>query len=785
MLTRFGIGKSIKDNRLSWSLFILIVLICSAALFGQITGERFLAVYFFKAAMSFRSAATFMLLVFSLLPLLQKKEKTLKTNYLYIVPAFLISLYSLIENKLGYSGSIERYFLSGFSSKQFPLGQMSPSTALSGLLLSFGLWPHRQSKNNFSVFAHITTLLACSLGLFGLVGYLYGAEINGRIEFLSQMALPTSLVVVFLSLLTLITSKKTGFMTLFTTHSGVGSLIARRFLPAITMSPIAVGLITFHAQKIGLIPSWLSQVVLTFLMILLLAFIVIYTGHKIEKLDVLLKEKERIFRLVLDCMSEGVIVADDSGELIVFNPAAKSILDLKHPPEHFEDWANSYSFFHLNKKEKYKISDLPLTKALKSETTDNIEQFIKIEGELEGRFIRIGGRPLKNPKGFVVGGICVFSDITEDKIRRDNILATERLFHHLFEYSPDAVIAVNLEGVIEKINQQTERLFGYEKEELIGKNVEILIPDRYHEMHIKDRMNYSKRPEVRPMRGELLGKKKDGKEIAVAISLGPFDLGDNKIIMAAIRDVSLEKENEKRIQNLNNELKKNVKNLAIVNKELESFSYSVSHDLRSPLRAMTGFSSALLEDFGDKLEEDAKSYLVRIDKAAKKMGSLIDGLLELSRLTRKDLSASNVNLSEICEQVKNELALLDPARKIKWIIPSQIEAYCDANLINIFLRNILGNSWKFTRKKEEALIEFGLIENEENDRTYFIKDNGAGFDMKYSSKLFGAFQRLHTADEFEGTGIGLATAQRVISRHGGKVWIESEVDQGTTVYFHL
>jgi two-component system, NtrC family, sensor kinase len=223
--------------------------------------------------------------------------------------------------------------------------------------------------------------------------------------------------------------------------------------------------------------------------------------------------------------------------------------------------------------------------------------------------------------------------------------------------------------------------------------------------------------------------------------------------------------------------------LEIKNDELESFSYSVAHDLRAPLRSIDGFSLALLEDCGDKLDEAGKQHLNYVRRSTQHMARLIDDLLALSRVTRSSLEPAPSDLSSIARAVVSRLTKTWPDRKVNIVLADGIVGYCDQRLVTIVLENLIGNAWKFTGKRDDARIEIGTIEGK--PRTYFVRDNGAGFDMAYASKLFGVFQRLHSAAEFDGTGIGLATVQRVIRRHGGRIWAEGKVGCGATFYFTL
>jgi light-regulated signal transduction histidine kinase (bacteriophytochrome) len=238
------------------------------------------------------------------------------------------------------------------------------------------------------------------------------------------------------------------------------------------------------------------------------------------------------------------------------------------------------------------------------------------------------------------------------------------------------------------------------------------------------------------------------------------------------------------IQTTNRELQQTTTQLEAANQELEAFAYSVSHDLRAPLRAIDGFSQAIEEDYHDKLDDEGRQYLSRVRRASQRMGSLIDDMLQLSRLSRSHMHIETVDLSSMAADILRELQETQPQRQVQWQIQPDIRVSADRHLVRAALTNLLSNAWKFTSRLDLARITFGA-RREDGDTVCFVQDNGAGFDMTFADKLFGAFQRLHGQEEFSGSGIGLATVKRIIHRHGGQVWATGEPDKGATFYFRL
>lgn len=371
-----------------------------------------------------------------------------------------------------------------------------------------------------------------------------------------------------------------------------------------------------------------------------------------------------------------------------------------------------------------------------------------------------------------------------------NAIERERMdekFRGLLESAPDAIVVVNREGRIILVNSQTEKLFGYERSQILDKPVEMLIPENFHERHASHRDSYFENPQLRPMGVglNLHGVRRDASKFPVEISLSPLQTDKETWVIATIRDVTERKLDEEKIRKLNEDLNERAIQLEATNKELEAFSYSVSHDLRAPLRTIDGFSLAVLEDYGDQLTDEGRNYLMRIRTAAQRMAQLIDDLLNLSRVTRAPLNPEATNLSTIAQHIIRDLQQTNPDRNVEFSIMPDIVVNSDPRLMKVVLENLLNNAWKFTSKQEFAHVEFGTSDNPDNGRVFYVRDNGAGFDMAYVNKLFGAFQRLHTSSEFPGIGIGLAIVQRIINRHGGRVWAEGDLDKGAVFYFTL
>jgi PAS domain S-box-containing protein len=365
-----------------------------------------------------------------------------------------------------------------------------------------------------------------------------------------------------------------------------------------------------------------------------------------------------------------------------------------------------------------------------------------------------------------------------DKALRES----EIRYRTLFEQSPDGVLLLDPETILPiDFNEAAHTQLGYSREEFARLKIsdyEVIKKPEDIEVRI-DKILHEGRDDF-----ETKHRTKQGEIRDILVTVQRMDLFSKPVFHCNYRDITDLKRIEEKIKQLNEDLQRRAVELEALNNELESFSYSVSHDLRAPLRAIDGFSQALLDEHADKLDEDGKNFLWRVRGASQRMAQLIDDLLNLSRVTRSEIRHEVVNLSALAKIIAEELQAAQPGRNVEFIVREGLFAKGDARLFRILLDNLLGNAFKFTGKLQSPRIEFGIT-NRNGEPVYFVQDNGAGFDMTYANKLFGAFQRLHSQTDFPGTGIGLAIVQRIVHRHGGRVWAEGEGGKGATFYFTL
>jgi PAS domain S-box-containing protein len=398
--------------------------------------------------------------------------------------------------------------------------------------------------------------------------------------------------------------------------------------------------------------------------------------------------------------------------------------------------------------------------------------------------VEISLSPLETEEGILVSSSI--RDITGRKQMEEALRQSDEKLRLLVGGVRDyAILMLDTEGRVTTWSEGAERIKGYKAEEIIGQHF-----SKFYTPEAAAQGKPAQELKIAAEHGRYEEEgwrvRKDGSRFWANIVVTALrdKTGQLRGFGKVTRDITERKRAEEQLERQRVELARSNVELIAANNELEAFSYSVSHDLRAPLRSIDGFSLALLEDYEEKLDEEGKDSLHRVRAATQRMGVLIDDLLNLSRVTRAEIKLQSVDLSAIGSSIATELHETQPQRRMEFHIQEGLQAYADPNLIRIALENLLGNAWKFTSKRDSARIEFGQT-NSNGNLVYFIRDDGAGFDRAYADRLFGAFQRLHDKNDFPGTGVGLATVQRIIHRHGGRIWAESAVQKGATFFFTL
>ncbi|MBB5017031.1 PAS domain S-box-containing protein [Chitinivorax tropicus] len=422
----------------------------------------------------------------------------------------------------------------------------------------------------------------------------------------------------------------------------------------------------------------------------------------------------------------------------------------------------------------------------------NIQSLVSVSlrngrGDVIGSLAIMDDKPISDPSQATTL-LTIIATRTAAELERLQAEATlkqeQRYIERVLLYSPAIICSMSTDGLIRRINQAYQVITGNVPQDAIGRTWRDVFASDIDENLVGQ---FLKRGSGE-MEHTIFSRSGEARMLIWKTTGPRTGEGDAADIIAVGVDVTMRRSAEAEIRKLNAELEKRVaqrtEQLQASMRELESFSYSVSHDLRAPLRSIGGFSTILQEDYADKLDENGQDYLRRIVNSAGRMSHLIDDMLNLSRISRQRLNVHEIDLAPIANQIISDLRFAEPDRRVHWICPSTLTANADERLIHIVLENLLRNAWKFSAKHDEATIEFNVYEDF-GKRVYYVKDDGAGFDMRNAARLFGAFQRLHDASEFEGTGIGLAIVQRVIHRHGGSVWAEGEMDKGAKISFTL
>jgi PAS domain S-box-containing protein len=488
------------------------------------------------------------------------------------------------------------------------------------------------------------------------------------------------------------------------------------------------------------------------------------------------------FRLLVEQVKDyAIFVMDPQGYVASWNAGAERIKGYRAG----EIIGKHFSVFYTKEDLKSGVPERELEIARSIGSVDQEGWRLRKDGTRFWASVTITA--LYDESGTLTGFGKVTRDVTERRNAEEALQKSRNMFERLFENAPDAVVVVDTHGVIRKVNQMAEALFGYMREEMVGSPIEHLIPERYQKRHRQHRRGYFSDPRARKMGIglELYGQSSDGREIPVDIMLNPMETSDGVWAFAVVRDITAQKQSDAKIRELNNTLKNQVEQLAATNRELEAFSYSVSHDLRAPLRHIIGFVDLLNSRDLSALDEKSRHYMQVITQAAQKMGVLIDDLLAFSRMGRSEMMKTRVDFDQLVRDIVKELSEDARDREIQWEIAPLPAIVGDAAMLRQVMVNLISNAIKFTRPRPLARIEIGALDDRPGETLLFVRDNGVGFDIRYVNKLFSLFQRLHSNEEFEGTGVGLANVQRIVLRHGGKVWAESALDGGATFWVSL
>jgi len=502
-----------------------------------------------------------------------------------------------------------------------------------------------------------------------------------------------------------------------------------------------------------------------------------------RRIEEKLSRQSAVLLATLEAMDQGISVVDADLKMSALN---KRFCDLLEIPESLATPGATFADFARFNAERgeYGPCDVEAKVREMVERARHPQPHHFRRTRPNGRVIEVRGNPM--PGG---GFVTTYTDVTEQEHAQAALRLSEQRNRNLIELSPDAIY-VHRKHVILVANPAAARLWGIASaEQAIGRNLlDFIYPSSRDQVTERTTRLESDPSLFRLPWSEQMYMRADGSAVPVEASATVIELEDGPAILSVIRDISERKAAEDAIRELNLSLEKRVRErtaeLEASNQELESFSYSVSHDLRSPLRAINGFSHLLEEEYAHGLDANGLNYLARIRAASKRMGDLIDNLLDLARVSRQELHRERVDMSAMAEEIRESLQDQFPERTVSWWIEPGLTASADTVLVKALLDNLIRNAWKFTAERPDARIEL-TAERQGRETVYCLRDNGAGFEMAYADKLFKPFQRLHDAKRFEGTGIGLAIAHRVLRRHGGRIWAEGTPGAGAAFFFTL
>jgi PAS domain S-box-containing protein len=861
----------------------------------------------------------------------------------------LISGLTLGEYLGGWDFGIDQLLFidrSGTTEPSLP-GRMAPSTASNFLFLGVAL-VLLETRLHFWLTQSLT-LIALGISYLALAGYLYGVPTAYRIG----ISLHAAITFLLLGVGILAVRPDQGVLAIVTSESA-GGLIARRLLPMAMVVPMLIGWLRLKGEQAGLYGTEFGLALFAVSNVLCFSTLILWTAASLNRTDSGRQRAEERFRQAVEAAPNGMVMIDSRGQIVLVNAQTERLFGyhrdelLGQPvellvPDRFRD---QHPENRANFMASPQVRSMGVGRDLYGRRKDGSEFPVEI-----------GLNPIKTDEGLLVLSAVV--DITERK-------RAEERFHQAVESAPNGMVMINSNGQIVLVNAQTERLFGYRRDELLGQPVELLVPDRFREQHPENRARFMASPQVRSMGvgRDLYGRRKDGSEFPVEIGLNPIQSDEGLLVLSAVVDITERKQAEQaaanyserlrilheidkaliagkgleaiaaealpplrellgvaraivnlfdrelkevewlaaagrqrvhvgpgvrysirlmgdvealrrgelqmidvhtlppspevdalldsgvhtyavvpmitkgeligaisfggvsepfsseqisivqevatlfaiaitqarlyeeiqrqtrelegRVRERTQELESALVDLQAANKELDAFSYSVSHDLRAPLRAIDGFSRILQMEHAAILPAEVREFLHDIRTNTQKMGHLVDDLLSFSRLSRQPLKRQFVDTSVLVRQCLEELSGERNGREVQVQLGELAHCWADPALLKQVWMNLISNAFKYTSKREAAEIEIGSRASDvPGQRSYFVRDNGVGFDMRYAQKLFGVFQRLHREEDYEGTGVGLAIVQRILHRHGGRVWAEGQPDHGATFSFSL
>jgi PAS domain S-box-containing protein len=581
------------------------------------------------------------------------------------------------------------------------------------------------------------------------------------------------------------------------TQSGFGALVARPTLggtlarllvPAAVCIPLLANWLRWKGQVAGLYSDWTGVALMTVFSIVLLASLAVWTASVVdrtqrerEQAEQVRRDSEERFRLLLDGVKDyAIYMLDPEGRVISWNAGAENVKGYRAE----EILGQHVSCFYTAKDRENDKPKQELQTAISQGRFEDRGERVRKNGSAFWANVVIA--PVRDETGTLRGFSKVVCDITQRKRAEEEVRKASLYARTLLEASLDPLVTISREGKITDVNRAAEEATGLSRERLIGSDF-----SDYFTQPEKARQGYEQVFAGGSVRDYALAiRHSSGKltDVLYNATLFKNEAGEIEGVFAAARDVTERKRAEEEVRRLNDELEQRViqrtAELAAANQELEAFTYSVSHDLRAPLRHISGFSKILTEEYGSSLAPGAQHHLQRIQEGTRRMGLLVDDLLNLGRIGRHEVRLQITGLDAIVNEVIAELKPECAGRQVEWKIDNLPFVECDPALMKQVLQNLLSNALKFTRPRSPAVIEIGQ-ETQAGTPVVFVRDNGVGFNMKYADKLFGVFQRLHRPEDFEGTGVGLATVQRIVQKHGGRIWAEAELDKGATFYFTL